>query len=83
MIKADRYYIDNLTDIKDNGQDSKSTPKYADKNQHILNMITQVFEEYRFKETKGESLKHFEEHCSQDLPVSKKYFGFTVAKAIH
>ena len=47
MIKADRYYIDNLTDIRDNGSiDVNPRPKYADGVQAHTKYITQVFEEY-------------------------------------
>lgn len=53
MIKADRYYIDNLTRIlKENNKDRDARPKYKDGVEANTLFITQVFEEYDL--SKGE-----------------------------
>lgn len=53
MLKADRYYIDNLTAIRDGGSiDINPRPKYADGVPAHTKYITQVFEEYNL--SKGE-----------------------------
>ena len=53
MIKADKYYIDNLRKIVNEGcLDKKPRPKYADGTPAHTKFITQVFEEYDI--SKGE-----------------------------
>lgn len=54
MIKADKYYIDNLNRISqgDGTWDEDPRPKYADGEQAHSKFITQVFEEYDI--SKGE-----------------------------
>lgn len=53
MNKADKYYIDNLINIKNNGcYDENPRPKYADGTPANSKFITQVFEEYDI--SKGE-----------------------------
>ena len=47
MIKADRFFIDNLNEILNNGYwDENSRPKYADGVEAKSKFITQVFEKY-------------------------------------
>lgn len=47
MIKADQYYIDNLTEIKEEGcLDENPRPKYKDDTEAHTKFITQVFEKY-------------------------------------
>jgi len=47
MIKADQYYIDNLTEIKEEGcLDENPRPKYKDGAEAHTKFITQVFEKY-------------------------------------
>jgi thymidylate synthase len=47
MIKADRYYIDNLNEILNNGYlDENPRPKYKDGQPAHTKFITQVFEKY-------------------------------------
>ena len=47
MIKADKYYIENLKEIKDNGcLDENPRPKYADGTPAHSKFITQIFEKY-------------------------------------
>ena len=47
MIKADRYFIENLNEILNNGYwDENSRPKYADGVEANSKFITQVFEKY-------------------------------------
>lgn len=53
MIKADKYYIENLKDILDNGSwDEKPRPKWSDDTPAHSKFITQVFEKYDI--SKGE-----------------------------
>lgn len=53
MIKADKYYIDNLKRIIDDGTwDENPRPKYTDGSPAYSKFITQVFEEYDI--SKGE-----------------------------
>lgn len=53
MIKADRYYLDNLNNILENGSwDENPRPKYKDGTPAHSKFITQVFEEYDI--SKGE-----------------------------
>lgn len=53
MIKADKYYIDNLTKIKNEGfYDENPRPKYIDGTPAHTKFITQIFEEYDL--SKGE-----------------------------
>lgn len=53
MIKADKYYIENLNNIRDNGCfDENPRPKYSDGTPAYTKFITQVFEEYDI--SKGE-----------------------------
>ena len=53
MIKADKYYIDNLKRIIDDGTwDENPRPKYTDGTPAYSKFITQVFEEYDI--SKGE-----------------------------
>lgn len=53
MNKADKYYIDNLNNIKNNGcWDENPRPKYKDGTPAHSKFITQVFEEYDL--SKGE-----------------------------
>ena len=53
MIKADKYYIENLKNIRDNGCfDENPRPKYKDGTPAYTKFITQVFEEYDI--SKGE-----------------------------
>lgn len=47
MIKADKYYFDNLNRIMNDGYlDEDPRPKYSDGTQAFTKFITQVFEEY-------------------------------------
>ena len=47
MIKADRYFIENINEILQNGYwDENSRPKYADGVEAKSKFITQVFEKY-------------------------------------
>lgn len=47
MIKADKYYIENLKEIKDNGcLDENPRPKYNDGTPAHSKFITQIFEKY-------------------------------------
>ena len=46
MIKADRYYIDNLNKILEGNKDEDPRPKYSDGVHAYSSFITQVFEEY-------------------------------------
>jgi thymidylate synthase len=47
MIKADKYYIQNLNDIMDNGfYDENPRPKYADGTPSYTKFISQVYEKY-------------------------------------
>lgn len=53
MIKADKYYIENLKDILDNGSwDENPRPKWSDGTPAHSKFITQVFEKYDI--SKGE-----------------------------
>lgn len=53
MIKADKYYIQNLLDIKENGSlDVDPRPKYKDGTPAHTKFVTQVFEKYDI--SKGE-----------------------------
>jgi thymidylate synthase len=53
MIKADKYYIENLKKIKKEGSfDEKPRPKYKDGTLAYTKFITQIFEEYDL--SKGE-----------------------------
>ena len=53
MIKADKYYLKNLMNIKHNGYyDANPRPKYKDGTPAYSKFITQVFEEYDI--SKGE-----------------------------
>lgn len=53
MNKADKYYIENLKNIRDNGCfDENPRPKYKDGTPAYTKFITQVFEEYDI--SKGE-----------------------------
>ena len=47
MIKADKYYIQNLVEIMSEGTfDENPRPKYADGQPGHSRFITQVFEKY-------------------------------------
>ena len=53
MIKADKYYIENLKDILDNGSwDENPRPKWSDGTPAHSKFITQVLEKYDI--SKGE-----------------------------
>lgn len=51
MIKADKYFLENLSEIIQNGYwDENSRPKYSDGTEAKSKFITQIFEKYNISE---------------------------------